>query len=256
MKMLTEERHSAILRTLKEKKAATVSQLAEKLRVSESTIRRDLIALDNAGKLCKVHGGATLNGNLYITQEDDVSTKQDQHNGEKDMIARHAASLVTPEDFVFIDAGTTTFKLIDYLPQQAAANVTFVTNGIQHAAKLAAMGLKVYLPGGRLKPVTQALVGTEAIRSLSCYNFTKGFFGTNGISSTAGFSTPDFSESNVKSEAMRRCRSCFVLADSSKFKRIFPITFAQLSEAAIITDVLPDSKYKKLTTIIEVGEEK
>ena len=124
------------------------------------------------------------------------------------------------------------------------------------AAKLAAMGLKVYLPGGRLKPSTQALVGTEAVQNLSCYNFTKGFFGANGISSTAGFSTPDFSESKVKTEAMHRCRKSFVLADSSKFKRVFPITFARLPEADIITDVLPDSKYKKLTNIIEVGEEK
>ncbi|MBQ5585482.1 MAG: DeoR/GlpR transcriptional regulator [Selenomonadaceae bacterium] len=254
--MLTEERYSAIMQTLSEKKAATVSQLAEKLGVSESTIRRDLIALDNAGRLCKVHGGATLNGNLYLTQEDDVSTKQDQHSSEKDMIARYAAGLIEPEDFVFLDAGTTTFRLIDYLPVQQVADVAFVTNGIQHAAKLAAMGLKVYLPGGRLKPVTQALVGTEAVQNLSCYNFTKGFFGANGISSTAGFSTPDFSESKVKTEAMQHCRKCFVLADSSKFKRIFPVTFARLPEADIITDVLPDSKYKKLTNIIEVGEEK
>ena len=118
------------------------------------------------------------------------------------------------------------------------------------------MGLKVYLPGGRLKPVTQALVGTEAVQNLSGYNFTKGFFGANGISSTAGFSTPDFSESKVKTEAMQHCRKCFVLADSSKFKRIFPVTFARLPEADIITDVLPDSKYKKLTNIVEVGEEK
>ena len=256
MTMLTEERYSAILHTLTEKKAATVSQLAEKLQVSESTIRRDLSALDNAGKLCKVHGGATLNGNLYITQEEDVTIRQDQHNNEKSLIARRAAELIEPEDFIFMDAGTTTFSMIESLPRQYTASVTFVTNGIQHAAKLAAMGFKVYLPGGRLKPVTQALVGTEAIRNLSCYNFTKGFFGANGISSTAGFSTPDFSESNVKSEAMHRCQSCFVLADSSKFKRVFPVTFAHLPDAAIITDVLPDSKYKKLTTIIEVGEEK
>lgn len=251
--MLTEERHSAILRTLGEKKAATVNQLAEKLRVSESTIRRDLVTLDSAGMLCKVHGGATLNGNLYITQEDDIPTKQDQHSREKDLIARHAASLIEPEDFVYIDAGTTTFKMLDYLAQFRAASVTFVTDGIQHAAKLASLGLKVYLPGGRLKANTQAVIGTEAVKSLSSYNFTKGFFGTNGISSTAGFSTPDFSESNVKSAAMRRCQSRFVLADSSKFKRIFPITFAGIQEASIITDRLPDTKYRKLTKIIEVG---
>lgn len=251
--MLTEERYAAILRILSEKRAATVTQFATALQVSESTIRRDLIALDSAGRLCKVHGGATLNSNRYITHEDDVPTKQDQHNSEKYLIAQYAASLIEPDDFVYIDAGTTTFKMLDYLTQH---NVTYVTNGIEHAAKLAGLGFKVYLPGGRLKANTQAIIGSEAINSLSNYNFTKGFFGANGVSETAGFSTPDFSESNVKTEAIHRSQKCYVLADSSKFKRIFPVTFAKLTDATIITDVLTDHKYEKLTKVIEVGEYK
>lgn len=249
--MLTEERYAAILHILSEQKVAAVSQLAEKLHVSESTVRRDLIALDNAGRLCKVHGGATLSRNRYLTQEEDVTTKQDQHNSEKDLIARAAASLIEPADFVYLDAGTTTFKMLEYLSNTDAA---YVTNGIQHAARLASMGFKVYLPGGRLKANTRAVIGTEAVKCLSSYNFTKGFFGANGVSATAGFSTPDFSEGNVKTEAFRRCQQCFVLADSSKFKRIFPVTFAQIRQADIITDILPDPKYKKLTNVIEAGE--
>lgn len=251
--MLTEERYAAILHTLSKQKVATVVQLAEALQVSESTIRRDLIALDNAGKLCKVHGGATLNHNRYLTQEEDVTTKQDQHNDEKELIAKYAASLIEPDDFVYLDAGTTTFKMLDYLTQTEAV---YVTNGIQHAAKLASMGFKVYLPGGRLKANTQAVIGTEAVKCLANYNFTKGFFGANGISSTAGFSTPDFSESNVKTEAIQRCQKRFVLADNSKFQRIFPVTFAKIQQADIITDVLTDSKYRKLTNVIEAGEYK
>ena len=254
--MLTEERYAAILQTLGEHKTATVSQLADDLHVSESTIRRDLIALNRMGKLCKVHGGATVNNNnSYLTLEEDVLTKQDLHNQEKAVIAKYAASLIKPEDFIYLDAGTTTYKMLEQL-SQTAGKVVYVTNGIQHAARLAGMGCKVYLPGGRLKANTQALIGTEAIRSISNYNFTKGFFGTNGISTTAGFSTPDFSEGNVKAEAMRHCQKCYILADSSKFKKVFPVTFAKLPEAHIITDVLPDDKYRKLTAVYETGEVK
>lgn len=254
--MLTEERYAAILQTLDKHKTATVSQLAEDLHVSESTIRRDLIALSRMGKLRKVHGGATINSsNSYLTLEEDVLTKQDLHNQEKAMIGKYAASLVKPEDFIYLDAGTTTYQMLEHLAC-TAGRVAYVTNGIQHAARLAAMGCKVYLPGGRLKANTQAVIGTEAIRSISSYNFTKGFFGTNGISTTAGFSTPDFSEGNVKAEAMRHCQRCYVLADSSKFKKVFPVTFANLQAARIVTDVLPDDKYRKLTDVYETGETK
>ena len=254
--MLTEERFSTILQILNEQKAATVTELAEKLQVSESTIRRDLIALDKAGRLCKVHGGATVNGNTYITTEEDVPTKQDQHIDEKSRIGQMAASLIEPDDFIYIDAGTTTLRLIDYLKTSELQEVIFVTNGIQHAAKLAAAGLKAYILGGRFKSSTQAVIGTEALKNLARYHFTKGFFGSNGISATAGYSTVDFSESNVKAEAMAHCRQRYILADSSKFKRVFPVTFGQLEDAAIITDNLPDPKYSKLTTIIKAGEEK
>lgn len=255
--MLTEERYAAILQTLDKHKTATVSQLAEDLHVSESTIRRDLIALNRMGKLCKVHGGATVNAssNSYLTLEEDVLTKQDLHNQEKAMIGKYAASLIKPDDFIYLDAGTTTCQMLEHLAH-TAGSVVYVTNGIQHAARLAAMGCKVYLPGGRLKTNTQAVIGTEAIRSISSYNFTKGFFGTNGISTAAGFSTPDFSEGNVKTEAMHHCQKCYVLADSSKFKKVFPVTFANLQAAHIITDVLPDDKYRKLTDVYETGETK
>lgn len=249
--MLSEERYAAILQILTQQKTATVTQLAECLKVSESTIRRDLNTLDNAGRLCKVHGGATVSHNSYLTQEDDVLTKQDLHSREKELIGRCAAALIQPEDFVYIDAGTTTFRMLEHL---ATENVTYVTNGIQHAAKLAALGCRVYVPGGRIKGNTQAITGTEAIRSLNCYNFTKGFFGTNGISSAAGFSTPEFSEGNLKTAGFHRCQKRYVVADSSKFKRVFPVTFAKLAEADIITDMLPDPKYRKITNIIEAGD--
>jgi DeoR family fructose operon transcriptional repressor len=198
--------------------------------------------------LYKVYGGATTIDNNYSNAEEDMQTKWDLHPEEKVAIGRKAAELITGEDFVYIDAGSTTLHLIDFLTD---TNATFVTNGMQHAVRLLAKGFKVFIIGGAVKAVTEAVIGTEALKSLENYNFTKGFFGTNGISPKSGFSTPDADEGAVKSEAMARCKSAFVLADSSKFNKISPITFAHLSSATIITGHLEDKKYRDYTTIIE-----
>ena len=147
-----------------------------------------------------------------------------------------------------LDAGTTTLHMIDFLQEPTAV---FVTNGMPHAAKLAAKGFKTFILGGRLKSSTEAVIGTEALRNLELYNFTKGFLGANGISIKSGFSTPDSSDGLVKSEALSRCEHAYVLADQSKFNKISPITFANISSATIITGHLRDKKYRDCTTILE-----
>lgn len=248
--MLTEERYATILRILEEKKAITVLELTQALGASESTVRRDLTALHQSGRLYKVYGGATAIDNSYTAAEDDMSTKRELYAEEKTAIARKAASLVKPHDFVYLDAGSTTLRLIDFLNEKAA---TYVTNGISHAAHLAARGCKVFILGGQLKALTEAITGTEALANLDNYNFTKGFFGTNGISPKSGFSTPDSAEGIIKGAALIRCKHAYVLADHSKFDCITPISFARLSAATIITGRLreQDRKYREYTTIIE-----
>lgn len=247
--MLTEERYAAILKILEEKKAVTVLDLTKTLRTSESTIRRDLTALHQEGKVCKVYGGATSVDNNYSTREEAISEKKDLHMEDKRRIARTAAALIEPGDFVYLDAGTTTDCMIDCLTQGSAV---YATNGILHAHKLASRGLKVFILGGSVKAMTAAIAGEGAVNDLKRFNFTKGFFGVNGISIKAGFTTPDSSEGCVKSEALSRCKKAYVLADPSKFNKISPITFANISCADIITTALQEQKYRDYTTILEV----
>lgn len=73
---------------------------------------------------------------------------------------------------VYLDAGTTTEMIIDFLKEY---DVIYVTNGITHARKLMNAGFKVHLIGGEIKAVTEAVVGEEALEQLDKYNFTKGF---------------------------------------------------------------------------------
>ena len=236
--MLSEERHKLIL------------ELVKYLNTSESTIRRDLIALDKAGLLKKVHGGATALKDISINTLDDiVENRKSLNMEEKFKIAKYAASLIKDNDLVYLDAGTTTELMINFINNTKAI---FVTNGIVHARNLIKKNCTTYILGGELKLSTEAIVGAETVKSLRKYNFTKGFFGANGVDLERGFSTPDIKEAMVKEEALIRSKKRYVLCDKSKFDEISSITFADIQDAEIITTKLDNYKYRNKSEILEV----
>lgn len=248
--MLTEERYSIILEMVKQNKSVKLPELCELLGASESTVRRDLSSLDERGLLKKVHGGAiSLDDRSFNLVEQDMEAKSKIFTEEKIAIARFASSLIDDGDFVFIDAGTTTEKMIDFLPDK---NVTFVTNAFVHAKKLAQRGFTVYIPAGEIKLTTEAIVGAECVSSLQSYNFTKSFIGANGISLTAGISTPDRNEASIKAAAIKNSQTTYILTDHSKFGQVAAVTFAQFNKVKIITDKLNDKKYAARANIKEV----
>lgn len=84
----------------------------------------------------------------------------------------------------------------------------------------------MYLPGGLLRPQTEAIVGAPTVTSLQRYNFTKAFMGANGVALDAGFTTPDPEEAAVKAAAVHRAREAWFLVDDAKFSRIYPAVIA------------------------------
>ncbi len=247
--MLTEERYNKILGALKTKGTVTVTEMTECTGASESTISRDLNALDEMGKLNKVHGGATALAHQFISDEISVSVKEQLCVEEKQAIARYAVQMINDDDFIFIDAGTTTGWLIEYIENTRA---TFVTNGISHIKRLMSKGLRAYMIGGMGKPVTESIVGADAVNNMKKYNFSKCFLGTNGIHTEFGFTTVDVEEAIVKMEAVDRSYASIVLADHTKFDKVTAVTFAGIKKACIITDSVANDKYTDLTVIKEV----
>lgn len=248
--MLAEERFAKILDLLTEKRSATVQELCEALNASESTVRRDLTELDRLGKLNKVHGGATLPDSQFLADELTMDAKQALAIAEKRDIARAAAMLIRPQDFIYIDAGTTTLALVQAL-SGSALEAHYVTNGIAHARLLVQKGCKVFVPGGMLRPNTEAIVGAAAVASLQAYNFTKAFLGANGVDLQAGFTTPDPEEAAVKATAVRHARESWFLVDSTKFARVYPAVITELQGGAILTDRCPAPQYAKVTLVKE-----
>lgn len=247
--MLTEKRQEKILELVETKGSVTVQELTEYFQASESTIRRDLNVLDKKGTLVKVFGGAVKTDSRLTTREEKVSLRMELHREEKLRIGRYAASLVEPEDFIYLDAGTTTGAMIPCLTERSAA---FVTNAVSHALLLAENGFRVILIGGELKSSTEAIVGNEAFVTLQKYHFTKGFFGANGISRHAGFTTPDINEAMIKECAMKHTRQAYVLCDHSKFHQTTPVCFGEFSSARVLTDRMPDECYGGLDNLIIV----
>ena len=248
--MLTEDRFSRILAVVDAEGSVTVTDLVRRLETSESTIRRDLTAMHKKGLLTKVYGGAiSLKRPELMVRDEKIVNRKAMYAEEKEKIARYAASLIGPEDFVFLDAGTTTEMMIDYI---SARQAVFVTHAVSHALRLAALDVRVILLGGEVKSVTETAVGEEALEYLEKFRFTKGFFGTNGISLENGFSTPDPKEAAIKTKALYASRRSYILADESKFGVESNVRFADFKDAKVITTAAPDGEWKKQKNIIQV----
>ncbi|MCF0260576.1 MAG: DeoR/GlpR transcriptional regulator [Erysipelotrichaceae bacterium] len=230
--MLTNERQSMILRRLEKDGSVSAASLVKQLQASSSTIRRDLEALEQKNLLKRVHGGAVKTGAGIILTEDFVETRRKRNWEEKSRIGKKAASLIQNEDFVYIDAGTTTEAMLEHIEPGSAV---FVTNAVSHARSLAAKGFQVSIVGGTFKAVTEAIVGPETLTSLAAYNFTKGFFGTNGIDEKGRLTTPDSMEAATKKAAMDACRTKYILADPSKFLCTSRIVFGTCLDSTVIT---------------------
>ena len=131
--MLAEQRADIILHELSALRTVSVSHLCQLTGASEATIRRDLNTLANLGKLSKVRGGATLAETEEVFGKMPESSRL--HLAEKDRIARYAASLITNDDVVYLDAGSTVMQMVEYLQNSRAL---FMTNSIEAACRLMA----------------------------------------------------------------------------------------------------------------------
>ena len=243
--MITEERHQLIITELKQKGSVKVSDLVERFNISESTIRRDLVFLENLNYLKRVHGGAVNVKNKFV--ESSYNEKAAQNSHEKDAIAKYAAALVEDGDSIYIDSGTTTFEMIKYL---AGKKIMVVTNGLSNVESLIEYDIPCFVLGGKVKRNTKAVVGYEAITTLNRYRFDKCFMGANGVHSMHGFTTPDPEEAMIKENAIKASNDIFVLADGSKFGEVSFTRFAELNDAKIITNLEDDlNRYHEKTTV-------
>ena len=234
--MYAEERQQAIASLVISRGRASVAELAEAYDVTTETVRRDLAALDKAGVLRRVHGGAVPTRSLHLV-EPGVGERESTRADHKDAIAAAAIDYIPMEGgTILLDAGTTTARIAGMLPTDR--DFTVVTNSVPIAARLSSMPkVSLQLLGGRVRGVTGAAVGEQALRVLDTLRVDIAFIGTNGITARHGLSTPDSEEAAIK-RAMVACANYVVVAaDSTKVGHEDFVSFAPISSVdTLVTD--------------------
>lgn len=232
--MYAPERQQEILRIARESGRVDVLSLAEEFQVTAETVRRDLRALDSAGLVRRVHGGAIPAGRLDF--EPDLAERDTVAADEKQRIARAALAELPGDGSVIIDAGTTAARMAAELPIEA--DLTVVTHALPVAARLADHpGLTLHLVGGRIRHRTRAAVDAWALRDYGEINADVVFLATNGFSIAGGLTTPDLAEAAVKRAMISAARRVVLLADSEKFGQEHFARFGDLADVdLLITD--------------------
>ncbi len=233
--MTKQFRWRLITETLTQRQTATVDELTEILRVSPATVRRDLAEMEDLRMLTRYHGGARISS--IQSEEPHMIIKSELNQKEKTSIAIRAAKLISDDQMVFLDAGSTTFGMIRYI---TAKNITVVTPGIPHLTALYERDITTIALGGPVRPETQAIAGRQTVEMIESMYFDVAFMGVNGIHEKIGFTTSNESEAATKQAAISRSSSPYVLADSSKFGHLSPFSFGKLEDAVIVTTSVPD----------------
>lgn len=233
------KRTEEIKRYVIENGSATLKELQETFDVSLNTIRRDVMLILEDPKFKKVYGGISIKDDQLITFE----TRDIKHKKEKRHIAEKAAALISDGDIIFIDSGTTTRYILDYLPKDS--HLTILTNSLDVLIQGATFpNITMIVVGDTFKASTRSFIGLQQLASINNYNINKAFMAATAVSITNGLMNSDHLEYEIKKKVMERATEKIVLIDHSKFDESTLITYAPLEAVTtLITDQLPPKKY-------------
>ena len=229
------EKIKQILRT---ENTISVERLAQTLEVSINTIRRDIATLENEGFINKFYGGiklATPNEPTPFSEREASNTKA------KVYVAQKAASYIKSRDVIFIDSGTTTMYLPEFLAQK---NVTILTCSLLVMNSAVNLGLNLIGTGGTLYIPSKSFVGGGTLTALKKYNITKAFMSSSGVSIENGVTNASPLETEVKQFIMSTGAEKNLLIDSSKFDKAALMSYAELKDFNnVFTDKKPQDRF-------------
>lgn len=212
--------------------SSRIQFLAERLNVSEETIRRNIRVLEESGHVTKVHGGVHLKD---FSSEQPLHFRMNENAEAKRLIAAEVADMVQDGDTLFLDIGSTTAFIAVAL--QKHQNLFIVTNSISVAHTLSTRnGNRVFLAGGALRSHDGGAFGAEAIDFVRRFNVRHAILSIAAINAR-GFMLQDIEEADLSREAARNAENSIIVADGGKFGRIAPISVGMPNR--LVTDVAP-----------------
>lgn len=239
------ERIDNIIEFVYKNKNVTLDQICDNFNISKSTVRRDLSEILKDSNLQKTYGGITLknksDNRKYLTS---FNERNIENIDKKLAISKKAATIVEDNDIIFIDSGTTTFYMADYLDK--INNLTILTNNLEvifRAAKY--KNINLISLSGTLNRETLSFVGATSISTIQNFNMSKAFMATTGFSILNGVTNSSPLESDIKRTVISKSSKIILLADSSKFNSVSLMTYCDLEDIDIlITDKMPDKEIK------------
>ena len=213
--MTTYGRRQSLLELLRKQPGLRVPELAIALEVSEGTVRNDLNALEQQGRLMRVHGGAVLNRQDQF-QNNSFLRRFQQNAAAKLAIARKAAVLVNDSDSILLDASSTAYYFAQALSERRRLRV--MTNGFEVARELAQNSSNtVILIGGVVNIDSASVTGLLSEQIIADMHIQKAFLSCSGFSLERGMTEVHLAEAQLKRKAIESSQQLFALVDSSKF---------------------------------------
>jgi DeoR/GlpR family transcriptional regulator of sugar metabolism len=235
--MLAQERKRLILEILSKSKSVVIEELSKQMEVSEMTIRRDLLALEQAGLLTRTHGGA-VNAPAHFLLQPSFGDKEEINHQEKKAIGVAAAHLVKDGDTIGLGCGTTCFQVAKNM--DPALRNTVVTNAVNIAMELSnRLNTQLIVTGGLLLPQSFALADPFAEDIFKRIHMDKFFLGATGVSLDVGITTQMLQEASLYRAMAGASQEIIVVADYSKFNLV---TLAPILEMNCVTRLVTDLK--------------
>jgi len=214
-------------------KPYSVKELAEKLFISEPTVRRDLVFLQKKEILSCKRGIVTLKTNSP-DQRIPLFIRHLEQNEAKQIIARKAASHIKDGYVIMLDASTTAFHLLPFFTE--FKNILVITNGAKTALESASMGIRTICTGGEMTLESFSYIGPDAELVLKNYNADIAFFSCRGVAD--GIATDNsIMENDLRKIMIKNSKKKFLLCDKSKFEKTYLNTLCNIDDIdGLITD--------------------
>ncbi len=235
--MTAPERRRAIQAILNVRDSVRVAELSERLHVSEVTIRKDLVILEEQGYLRRTHGGVVPAERFEPSHA--LVARRSTFPAAKQAIASAAVGLIQHGETIYIDSGSTCAALAEAL---ADMELRILTNSLDVLNLLADRpNISLMVLGGSYRHDAGSFIGPWTTRLLATVQIDHAFLGATGVSSDGRFSSQNSIESEVKRSAIAAARTAVVLADRQKLGvHAFSVFAGPEDVGVLITDASAD----------------
>jgi len=190
----------------------TVRGLAGELGVSAATARRDLKALAETHQVELVHGGATRPRNFDFS----FRSKAMRNVEAKQTVGQLAAGLISDNEHIFIDSGTTCFAMTAFLKRKRGRTV--IVNSVRLIEELTdGPGLNILALAGQYRPDRMDTIGPLATNALDQLRGYIAFIGADGLSMDFGLTAGDIESADLYRLAVQNARQSILVVDHTKF---------------------------------------